>query len=91
MLNAVPPVPEGNLSNARATSGARGNNNNNRRNGRRGQVAAGVAPRTLFEGTDPNMKGFVYDVPNGMNHDQFSKTTKQMAIAMASDMGIVHG
>jgi hypothetical protein len=42
----------------------------------------------VFEGTDPAMKGFIYDVPNGLNHEQFTKTTKQLAIAMASDMGM---
>ena len=85
MLNAVPPAPEGATSSNRAGGGARGN----RRNGRRGQVA-GATPRpvTMFEGTDPAMKGFIYDVPNGLNHEQFTKTTKQLAIAMASDMGM---
>ena len=59
MLNAVPPVPEGAVSNRAA--GARGVNN--QRNGRRGQAVApvGATPRTgtVFEGTDPAMKGFI--------------------------------
>ena len=51
-------------------------------------MAVPVRAATVFEGTDPIMKGFIYDVPNGMNHDQFSKTLKKLAIAMASDMGL---
>ena len=42
----------------------------------------------VFEGTDPAMKGFIFDVPNGMNHDQFTKTVKKLAIIMGPEMGM---
>ena len=34
------------------------------------------------------MKGYYYDLPSELNHDQFNKTTKMMAIKMGSDMGV---
>ena len=42
----------------------------------------------VFDGSEPLMKGFYYDLPSELNHGQFSKTTKKMVITMGSDMGV---
>jgi hypothetical protein len=65
-------------------------NNNNRRTGRRNNNQAArpsSTPSVVFEGSDPLLKGYVYDVPNGKNNNQFIKTTKQVMITMAPSMG----
>jgi hypothetical protein len=89
MLNHV---PDRNISGSGASGSARvGNNNNNNNRGRSGRRNNHAAPPvSVFEGSEPLLKGFIYDVPNGatMNQDQFNKTTKQTAIVMATDMGM---
>ena len=74
-------------SSSGASVGARNaNTNNTRRNGRRNTQHA--PHTTVFEGSDPALKGYIYDVPNmTTDPEQFHKTTKQMAIVMASEMG----
>ena len=42
----------------------------------------------VFEGSVPLLKGFYCDFPRELNHDQFSNTTKKMAIMMGSDMSV---
>jgi Reverse transcriptase (RNA-dependent DNA polymerase) len=85
------PAPDGNNSSAGAASnGARGNNNDRRGGaaGRRNNNNNRAAPVPEFEGSEPLLKGFYYDMPNPMNYDQFDKTTKKVAIVMGSDMGM---
>ena len=62
--------------------GRRGNSNNNNQATR--PVAA---PAVVFEGSDPLLAGHIYDVPNGRNADLFARTTQQVSIKMAGDMG----
>jgi hypothetical protein len=61
--------------------GRHGNNNNNQ------ATCPVAAPVVVFEGSDPLLAGHIHDVPNGRNADQFAKTTQQVSIKMAGDMG----
>jgi hypothetical protein len=65
--------------------GRRGNYNHQASSGH----GAGAVPVVVppFEGSDPLLKGFIYDIPNGKNMEQLAKTTKEVAIGMAGDMG----
>ena len=70
-MNSVQ-VPELNVSAGIGTGGRR-----NRRGGRGGQSRQSV-PTCLYEGSEPSLKGYVYDLQNEKNSDQFVKTTKEV-------------
>ena len=59
---------------------ARGNNH------RRGGQPMSTTPNA-FKGTDSQMEGHHYDLPNDINHDQFKVTTEKMAVIMGPEMG----
>jgi hypothetical protein len=85
------PQPEGVISSAGAGV-PRNNNNINRCNqhGRRvnqGRNASATPPSVAFVGSEPLLRGYIYDVPNGKNVDQFNKTTKEVKIMMGTEMG----
>ena len=84
------PAPDGNnMSNAGVAGGNTRGHNNNRRGGAAGRRNNNqVAAVPEFQGSEPLLKGFYYDLPGPMNYDQFDKTTKKVAIIMGSDMGM---
>ena len=84
------PAPDGNnMSNAGVAGGNTRGHNNNRRGGAAGRRNNNqVAAVPEFQGSEPLLKGFYYDLPGPMNYDQFDKTTKKVAIVMGSDMGM---
>ena len=58
-------------------NGGRGSRNRRWNNNRRNQGRS-TRLQSRFEGREPTLKGYIYDLPTDFNQDQFLKTTKEI-------------